>query len=250
MTGVTLVIVLAMSATPSPLRQPSAPLPVERAAVRMLADEAQTFSALGDLADRLQAALANPGEAPETSGRLALLWVRAVRRTLGTIPMTLDGTKHEPYRTWLAAHDADVNYSEPAGQWLMNSDNVWRLHDAHRQTTSAEPLAWEVVTNGLPGECEGYPPCYLAGLDRLHAEYLRRHPGGAHAAEAVEQIRQSNEQSVSLATGAKGHEFFNPATDCVDLVPKADAVRASLVQSGADARAAIGLTDKLRALCP
>ena len=173
-----------------------------------------------------------------------------MRRTLGAIPMTIDGTKHEPYRTWLATHDADVVYSEPAGQWLMDTDDLWRLHDAHRQTASAEPLAWEVVTNGLPGECEGYPPCYLAGLDRLHAEYLRRHPRGAHAAEAVEQIRESNEQSVSLATGAKGREFFNPATDCVDLVPKAASVRAALVQAGVDAKAAIGLVDKLRLLCP
>ena len=80
--------------------------------------------------------------------------------------------------------------------------------------------------------------------------YLRRHPRGAHAAEAVEQIRQSNEQSVSLATGAKGREFFNPATDCVDLVPKAASVRAALVQAGVDAKAAIGLIDKLRLLCP
>ena len=83
----------------------------------------------------------------------------------------------------------------------------------------------------------------------MHAEYLRRHPGGAHAAEAVEQIRQSNEQSVDLTTGPKAHEFFNPATDCVDLVPKAATVRAALVQAGVDAKAAIALVDKLRALC-
>ncbi len=245
----TILALVVATALAMPVQQPPASLPIEREAARVLADETQTFSALGDLADRLHAALANPAEPAETSGRLALLWVRAMRRTLGAIPMTLDGTKHEPYRTWLTAHDADVTYSEPAGQWLMLADNLWRLHDTHRQTTSAEPLAWEVVTNGLPGECEGYPPCYLAGLDRLHAEYLRRHPRGAHAAEAVDQIRESNEQSVSLATGAKGHEFFNPATDCVDLLPKAASVRAALVQSGVDAKLAIGLIDKLRLLC-
>jgi hypothetical protein len=248
---VTVLVSLLTVAPPpsSPSRQALAPLPIEREAARMLADEAQPFSALGDLADRLRAALSNPAEPAETSGRLALLWVRAMRRTLGTIPMTVDGTKHEPYRTWLATHDADVIYSEPAGQWLLPPDDLWRLHDAHRQTPSAEPLAWEVVTNGLPGECEGYPPCYLAGLDQLHAEYLRRHPRGAHVAEAVEQIRESNEQSVSLAAGPKGHEFFRPATDCVDLLPKARAVRAALAQAGADATAAIALLDKLRALC-
>ena len=233
-----------------PQQQTAALLPIEREAARLLADETQTFTALGDLADRLRAALANSAEPTETRGRLALAWVRAVRRTLGAIPFTVNGTTQEPSRTWLADHADDSVYSEPAGQWLMHPEHLWHLHDAHRRTASAEPLAWEVVTNGLPGECEGYPPCYLAGLDLLHAEYLRRHPGGAHAAEAVEQIRQSNEQSVHLTSGAKPHEFFNPATDCVDLVPKAATVRAALVQAGVDAKAAIALLDRLRALCP
>ena len=246
---VALAIVFLVAATPSAPRQPSAPLPIEREAARLLADETATFPARADLADRLQAALANP-EDGETRGRLALLWVRATRATLSAIPMTTDGTKEEPYRSWLATHDADVVYSEPAGQWLMATENLWRLHDEHRQTPSAEPLAWEVVTNGLPGECEGYPPCYLSGLDLLHGEYLRQHPRGAHAVDAVTQIRESCEQTVSLATGPKRHEFFTPATDCVDLIPKAEALRAALAQSGVDVKAAIALVDQLRALCP
>ena len=246
---VALAIVFVVAATPSAPRQPSAPLPIEREAARLLADETTTFPERADLADRLQAALANPEDA-ETRGRLALLWVRAIRATLSAIPMTTDGTKEEPYRSWLAAHDADVIYSEPAGQWLMVTENLWRLHDEHRQTASADPLAWEVVTNGLPGECEGYPPCYLAGLELLHAEYLVRHPRGAHAADAVQQIRESCEQSLSLVTGPKGHEFFNARNDCLDLLTKAVIVRAALVHAGVDAKAAIALVDQLRALCP
>ena len=246
----TLAIIIAVVAASTVAQPPGSLLPIEREATRLLADETQTFTALGDLADRLRAALANSAEPTETRGRLALAWVRAARRTLGAIPFTVNGTTEEPYRTWLADHADDIVYSEPAGQWLMHPEHLWHLHDAHRRTASAEPLAWEVVTNGLPGECEGYPPCYLAGLDLLHAEYLRRHPGGAHAAEAVEQIRQSNEQSVDLTSGAKPHEFFNPATDCVDLVPKAATVRAALGQASVDAKAAIVPLDRLRALCP
>jgi hypothetical protein len=245
----TLAIVLAVVAASTLGQPPGSRLPLEGEAARLLADQTQTFTALGDLADRLRAALANSAEPTETRGRLALAWVRATRRTLGAIPFTVNGTTQEPYRTWLADHADDIVYSEPAGQWLMRTEHLWQLHDAHRRTASAEPLAWDVVNNGLPGECEGYPPCYLAGLDLLHAEYLRRHPSGAHAAEAVEQIRQSNEQSVDLTAGPKAHEFFNPATDCVDLIPKAATVRAALVQAGVDAKAAIALVDKLRALC-
>ena len=249
MIGVAFSIVFAVAATASAPRQPPAPLPIEQEAARVLADTAATFPAVSELADRLQAALANPGDA-EARGRLALLWVRTMQQALGSIPFTIDATTQEPYRSWLARHESVVDYSEPAGQWLMRTDHLWKLHNAHRLSASAEPLAWEVVENGLPGECEGYPPCYLAGLDMLHGEYLRRHPRGANAAEAVEQIRESCAQSVSLISGPTSHEFFTPATDCVDLVPKARALRAALVRSGVDAKDAIGLLDTLRARCP
>lgn len=230
------------------LDQASAPLPIEREAARVLADQTLTFDVRADLADRLHAALANP-DVEDVRGRLALLWVRMVRSALGSIPLETDATKVEPYRTWLESHRGDIIYSEPAGQWMMHPEQLWRLHDAHRQTASAEPLAWEVAENGLPGECEGYPPCYLSGLNLLHAEYLRRHPRGAHAAEAVEQIRQSNEQSLRLASGPEGREFFDPATGCEDLIPAAAKVRAALARAGIDAKAAIALVDSLRALC-
>jgi hypothetical protein len=245
---VTLIAFAVMSAALAAPPQRPAVAPLEREAARVLADETTTFPARADLTDRLRSVLANPADA-ETRGRLALLWVRTMLRTLGAIPFTTDGTKQEPYRSWLRAHDADVVYSEPAGQWLMITENLWRLHDEHRQTASAEPLAWEVVDNGLPGECEGYPPCDLAGLDVLQGEYLRRHPRGAHAAEAVEQIRESCEQSVNLVNDPKGHEFFTPATDCVDLIPKADTLRAALLQTGVNAKAALAVLDALRAEC-
>lgn len=250
MNTITLITLTTLAvAWGSPPPQSSVQLPIEREASRVLADEAQTFAARADLADRLRAALSNPADASETRGRLALLWVRAFRSALGAIPMTIDATTVEPYRSWLAAHTSDAFYAEPAGQWIMPNEALWVLHDEHRATSSADPLAWETVSNGLSGECEGYPPCYLASMDLLHAEYLRRHPRGAHAAEAVEQIRQSNEQSLRLATGPKGHEFFDPATGCEDLVPAAAKVRGALAQAGVDATAAIALLDQLRALC-
>ena len=223
-------------------------LPLEREAARILADDGQPFVARGDLADRLKAALQNPDD-PELRGRLALLWVRAVRRTLEAIPMTVDGTRQEPFRTWLQDHDADVVYSEPAGQWLLDNTRLWTLHDEHRQSAAAEPLAWEAVDNGLPGECEGYPPCYLSGLNRLEGEYLRRHPAGRHAAEAAERIRESCQQSLELISTQKPREFFNPATDCKDLGPPADELRAALSRARIDARDALGLLARLRALC-
>jgi len=236
-----------MSASPS-AQAPA--LPIEREAARVLAVEAPPFATVSDLADRLHAALVDPAESAETRGRLALLWVRTMRRTLATIPSTLDGPKQEPYQSWLAAHEATVFYAEPAGEWILPTPALWELHHHVRQTTSADELAWQIVDNGLSGECEGYPPCYLSGIDLLEAEYLRRHPRGAHAAEAVERIRSSNAQSVALVRGSKRHEFFNPTTDCVDLLPPANAVRQALVRSSVTATAAVEAVDALRALCP
>jgi hypothetical protein len=242
--------VAALLAASALAHAPQPPLlPLEQDAARILADDGQPFVVRGDLADRLKAALQNPGD-PELRGRLALLWVRAVRRTLEAIPLTTDGTREEPYRTWLQDHDVDVVYSEPAGQWLLENARLWTLHAEHRQSSSAEPLAWEAVENGLPGECEGYPPCYLSGLDRLEGEYLRRHPAGRHAAEAAERIRESCQQSLELIRTQKPREFFTPATDCADLGPPADALRAALSRARIDARDAIGLLTRLRAQCP
>jgi hypothetical protein len=242
-----LVSVLAASGVSAQGVQPPL-IPLEQEAARILADDHQPFVARGDLADRLKAALQNPDD-PELRGRLALLWVRAVRRTLEAIPMTVDGTRQEPFRTWLQDHDTDVVYSEPAGQWLLDNARLWTLHDEHRRSAAAEPLAWEVVENGLPGECEGYPPCYLSGLNRLEGEYLRRHPGGRHAGEAAERVRESCQQSLELISTQKPREFFNPATDCKDLRPPADELRAALSRARIDARDALGLLARLRGQC-
>jgi hypothetical protein len=242
------VVFMCVAATGAAPAQPPL-IPLEEEAARILADDHQPFVARGDLADRLKAALQNPDD-PELRGRLALLWVRAVRRTLEAIPMTVDGTRQEPFRTWLEDHETDVVYSEPAGQWLLDNTRLWKLHDEHRQSAAAEPLAWEAVENGLPGECEGYPPCYLSGLNRLEGEYLRRHPAGRHAAEAAERIRESCQQSLELIGTQKPREFFTPATDCQDLRPPADDLRAALATARIDARDALGLLARLRAQCP
>jgi hypothetical protein len=233
-----------------PAAQVAAVETIEREAERLLASTTASFAPIANLADRLRPQVSNGARPAEERGRVTLLWVRTMRRAFAAIPVTIDATRQEPYRTWLAAHDDEVFYAAPAGEWKLRNERLWALHDEVRASSSAEPLAWEIVENGLGGECEGYPPCYLAGIDELDAEYLRRHPRGAHAAEAVARIAASHRQSVELATGRDRREFFNPATDCVDLVPKAAAVRAALVQAGVETKEAVALLDRLRALCP
>lgn len=243
-------IIVASLIAASLSAQAPALLPIEREAARVLAVEALPFPTAGDLADRLHAALANPAEPAERRGRLSLLWVQAMRRTLASIPDTVDGATQEPYQAWLAAHETSAFYALPAGEWKLPNDALWTLHDEVRETSSADELAWQIVENGLSGECEGYPPCYLAGNDLLEAEYLRRHPRGVQAADAVERIRSINTQSLDLVRHSPRGGFFNPSTDCVDLLPHANAVRGAVVRSSVAGMAAVEVIDALRGLCP
>jgi hypothetical protein len=219
---------------------------LESEAARVLADLQTSFGQRSVLVDQLSRALAAERDA-EAAGRLALLWTQALRRTLEAVPF--DKGTVPPYSSWLSAHEADVVYNEPGGQWIVSNDVAWRLHDTHRASRASEALAWEIVENGLPGECEGYPPCYLAGFERLHTRYLREYPAGAHAAQAVSEIHESLDQVQRLLARPDGREFFNPATDCKDLIPPADALRTVLEHAKVETTATRRLLKVIRNKC-
>lgn len=216
--------------------------PLHAHAARVLSTRHVTFADAADLADRLQSDPALSGSL-ELRGRSILLWIRAMRRALDGIPLTA-ARDAEPYRTWLARHASELVYSEPAGQWLIAPDRIWALHDDARSSGAAGDIAWEAVDNGLPGECEGYPPCYLSGLTRLHGRYLQAYPDGPRAPQAVQAIAASLEQIDRLLAAPGGQEFFNPATDCDDLRKTA----AELLEQLGGAPAAAGVRAAVRAL--
>ena len=219
---------------------------LEAETVSALQSDAQPFEARALLVERLHAAYARSGGGDRP--RLALLWLRSVRWLLAAIPM---GSEDEdPYRGWLAGHESQVVYSEPAGQWLIDPDLIWRVH-AHRSGPDAERLAWLAVENGMPGECEGYVPCTAYTLDRLYGEYLRRHPFGAYAAEAAAGIRESFQQSLRLLADPDGADFLDRPRDCAELVSTVDELRTAMLGSSAGGDAeTISTLDRLRAACP
>lgn len=216
-------------------------------AARVLSDERSSFRERTDVAARVKQAL-DARRDVEAAGDLALLWLQVMRRALEAIPIETDGTRVEPYATWLGAHESEVVYNQPGGQWIVQNDVAWRLHDAYRETAAADAIAWEIVENGLPGECEGYPPCYLAGFEQLHGRYLREHPAGDHAEQAVAEIHESLDQIQRLLAGPDGRDFFNPSTDCADLVRGAEPLNAALararVETTATRRALKAIRDK------
>ncbi len=204
------------------------------------------FAERAALADEVRVALSG-GSDREARGRLALLYVRTMRAALGAIPM--DARAREPYQAFLQRHQGESAYSEPAGQWMVTPEAIWTLHEASRGSTSAEAIAWEAVDNGMPGECEGYPPCELATLDALDGEYLRRHSDGAHVVEVLKRIDDTCGELERLLSAPNGHELFNPVSDCGDLTPKAKALDTALRAAKADASGALAALAQLRGRC-
>jgi hypothetical protein len=245
-----LAVVVVMSgrlfAADAVAQEPGAAPSVEAAAVRALADDQQPFAARAELAGALQDAARRAGD-QGTRGRLSLLWVQTMRRALGMIPM--GAAKDEPFHAFLERHKDDAVYSEPAGQWMLWPEAIWKIHMANARSSSAEAIAWEAVDNGMPGECEGYPPCELSTLDALDGEYLRQHPDGAHAAESIKRIGDTCRELERLLSAPNGHELFDPVTDCKDLTPKADALQRAMTGAHTNASDALAALQALRSRC-
>jgi hypothetical protein len=157
------------------------------AAGRLRADDA-SFDDLVDLVRFLSAAV---GEVEDRSAlaELELARLLALGRALEEIPVEKE---QEPrYASWIRSQEESVVYNEPAGQWIARSDRFWELQEKYKDLAIAEQIAWEAANNPLPGECEGYFPCYIDAFNRTRGRYLGLYPDGAHAEEAMDEIATS-----------------------------------------------------------
>lgn len=242
-----IVLLIATSIAPASARQKEDFATLENEAARTLTTETESFATRAALVARLQTGSERAPDANQRA-RLALLWLRATRSLLATLPF--GGSNKQPYREWLAQHENVVVYSEPAGQWLFLPDVVWRVHDAHKSALAAEAIAWFAVENGYPGECEGYIPCYANIMNWLDGEYLRRHSRGAHASEAVEQVYVSLTEALKRLSEADAKRYLDPSTDCGDLKAGLGPLRQAINNSNADRRsAAVDVIDELLTRC-
>ena len=102
------------------------------------------------------------------------------------------------------------------------------------------------MENGLPGECEGFVPCYLNRLNRSEGEYLRRNALGRHVEEAVARIANATAWDLP---GVRP-KFFDPAKDCAELLDSLNPLRAAVATTRAEhVEAALQKFDKLRGTC-
>ena len=178
----------------------------------------------------------------------ALDWLRALRGVLEAIPIARTDGPHQP---WLKRHEDLLVYSEPAGQWLIGSDVIGEIYRRHAASAVADEIAWFAATNGLPGECEGYVPCYASILNTLDGEYLRRHPRGAHRAEAFDRLNEMLRIVVDdlLARPSRGDYLSVPA-DCGDLLASMRPLREAVAGAGGGKSETMTLIDRLIAVCP
>jgi hypothetical protein len=140
-----------------------------------------------DFADRLEIydlATRATTEATDVNTRVEfeLLKLRALAGTAEAF--NNDRSDKPPYREWLKAHSAEVIPNEFAGGYNMRTELLWNLETKYHSLRIAEPIAWAAVENPQPHDCEGDEVCHLFTFEP-GVEYLRRHPNGAHAAEAI-----------------------------------------------------------------
>ena len=185
---------------------------------------------------------------PDGRARIEFARLRAIALAAEAIPFR--GGKREPFATWLKARDTYVMYDEPAGQWMIAPRTIWDTHARIQSAAIADEVAWFAVTNGLGGECEGHLACYIAVRNRLQGEYLRLHPNGRHAVEAVVVLKETADQ---IGAPAKPGEafLFDRGRDCRDVTASLDALTNAVTGTRVGARdATIASLASLRRICP
>jgi hypothetical protein len=73
----------------------------------------------------------------------------------------------------------------------VNSNVLWNLQSRYKDLPVAEHIAWEASQTPLPGECEGYLPCYIYKETETSGRYLKLYPRGAHADAALAALAES-----------------------------------------------------------
>lgn len=158
-----------------------------RLAEDRLANSSATFGELADLVKFIER-VSKEVKHRETLAELELMRVHALARSLASVGF--EDLQKEPFLSWTKEREHEIVYSEPAGQWHVNSDLYWNLQKKYKDMPVAERAAWAGAQNPLPGECEGYLPCYMGSEVMTNGRYLKLYPRGPHASEVVDGIAE------------------------------------------------------------
>lgn len=162
-----------------------------------------------------------------------------LRKALRKIPF--DKQDKEPHRSFLKRNEKDLVYSDPAGEWYVRSDRFWALQKKYRKLAIADRIAWTAAENPLPGECEGYVPCYLYSMRRTYGEYLKLYPKGTYSRKALKGMIAGLGYLVEDAASAKKN--YDGPTEAAD-----DAEFAGLIKELRDILKPVPHPDKTKVL--
>lgn len=150
-----------------------------------LKSETTNFNDYSDLLDFLT--LISPQiKGQNNIAELELYKLQALAKSLESIP--LDKLNAAPYKGWIAKNEAKIVYSEPAGQYFVRASLFWDLSGRYRNLPVGEKIAWAGANTSLPGECEGYIPCYVYLIAETYGKYLNLYPNGERTKEALQQM--------------------------------------------------------------
>jgi hypothetical protein len=184
---------------------------------------------------------------PDGRARIEFARLRAISSAANAI--AFGAGSREPFASWLKARKSEVVYDEPGGRWMLMPTAIWDAHARMDSATIGERVAWFAVNNGLGGECEGYLACYFDRRNRLQGEYLRRHPYGEHAAEAVGVLQETADEVASKPKPSEAF-MFDRGTDCRDVTMSLDALTSAVKGTRVSARdATLSSLAALRRLC-
>jgi hypothetical protein len=201
---------------------------IEQIILERLQRHGDGFSAIVELTDFIERVPELPE--PDARARLDLYRLRAVSAAIGAIPVNQG--RRDAFMFWLDRQKTLVVYDEPGGRWILANKAIWEVHDRHAGTPTSDEIAWLAATNGLAGECEGDVTCYLSWRNRLEGEYLRTHPLGRHAADAVAAIRETVER-LSAPTLTPASYPFDRARGCAALTTSIEALRTAVAATPA-----------------
>lgn len=163
----------------------------------------------------------------ETLAELELTRLVALGRTLANVPF--NEQEKPPYKPWVTEHEAEIVYSEPAGQWYVRSELLWNLEKKYRGLPLAERAAWEAAQTPLPGECEGYLPCSIYREAETTGRYLQLYPRGAHADAVLASLTETLGHLVESLRGPNT-PYEVPREDRASFRKSLAALRAQLAQ--------------------
>jgi hypothetical protein len=150
-------------------------------------------------------------ENSDAAADLQLKRLLALRSALKSIPVS--SKDQSPYKEFLKAHEKEIVFSEPSGEFLTVSNLFWDLQKKYKSSPLAEQIAWEGAQNPLPGECEGYVNCHLFYARMTSGEYLSLYPNGKHSLEALTNLTNLLQPIVADIEAKK---IYSGATDVTD----------------------------------